>query len=101
MKVICAYCDSYVETENLEICPHCGASLAEAIRQVKKEQREEEQRAREAEMQQKKAERDAEETSRMLDIAAGILEIGTSSGFLRKKLRKHIISEIKSSIINK
>ena len=98
MKVICAYCDSYVEIEGQEICPHCGASLAEAVREAKEEQRAEQQRAYEAEIQQKREEREAEETSRILDIAAGILGIGASSGFLRRTLRKHIIKEIRSSI---
>ena len=98
MKVICAYCDSYVEIEGQEMCPHCGASLAEAVRAAKEEQRAQAQRAFEAEMQQRREEREAEETSRMLDIAAGILGLGASSGFLRKKLRKHILNEIRSSL---
>ena len=97
MKVICAYCDSYVEIEDREICPHCGASLAGAIRQAKQEQQEQEPRATDAEMQQKKAEREAEETSRMLDIAAGILGFGLRSGFLGRHLRRYILKEIRSS----
>ena len=91
---ICAYCDSYVEVEDKEICPHCGASLADAIRQAKQEQIEEEQHVREVEMQQKKEEREAEETSRMLDIAAGILGFGARSGLIGRHLRRFILKEI-------
>ncbi len=97
MKVICAYCDSYVETDDKEICPRCGASLAQAIRKAQQELLEEDRRAKEAELQQKKEEREAEETSRMLDIAAMVLGIGSRSGVLRKYIRRYIFDEIRSS----
>lgn len=98
MKVICDYCDSYVEIEENEVCPNCGGPLSNPITVEKTRQRLEmielEEKV-EARRQQEKAEKEQEENFELIkDIALGVAGSGLG-GVIGRAVGNAIKKEIK------
>ena len=80
MKVTCAYCDSYVEADELLCCPLCGAPLGTALK-IAEEKEKAEQAARDAQAAALAEAESKEQTKRvMINAAASV--IGAVGGSL-------------------
>lgn len=68
MKVLCPYCDSYIDADFNTVCPNCGGELSEAINEEKAKENE-------LELKKEKMRLEAEEDERFLELGAGIAAV--------------------------
>ena len=82
MKVVCPYCDSYIEADENMNCPNCGGSVSAEVRSAEDRFRQEETQRREAEAAEQKRIQEEERDQRLLEIilAAFTGAVGTRRG---------------------
>ena len=78
MKVVCPYCDSYIEADENMNCPNCGGSVST---EVKEAELQEAQQREEAAAQQQKMQEE-ERDLRLLELVLGAFTgaMGTRRG---------------------
>ena len=82
MKIVCEYCDSYVEVDENMKCPLCGGPLGTAIKA--EQERIEQEKAAEAQREADEAAREAEAKAQeakedhISEIIAGITSVATA-----------------------
>ncbi len=67
MKIICEYCESYVDTDEYSVCPYCLAPLGSSIRRVEQEKKWEKQKKEAAEAKKLTEQRQAEQDAKLLE----------------------------------
>ena len=91
MKIICEYCDSYIEPEgNSAVCPCCGGPIGSTLREALEKEREA-QRLREQEEEKRlKEAREDEQTERILNTVASVAASGLLGSGVTRLLRKRM-----------
>lgn len=94
VKIICAYCDSYIDADENTVCPNCGAPLEDAVREEEKKSEEREKAERELELEKEKIRIEAEEEGKYLALglgaAAAALGATSKNGVVKKIIKKMI-----------
>lgn len=82
MKVVCPYCDSYIEADENMNCPNCGGSVSAEVKEAEDLLREEEARRREEETAQQQKMQEEERGMRLLELVLGAFTgaMGTRRG---------------------
>lgn len=93
-KVLCSFCESYVEIPENGLCPNCGASLSEAIQadKEKKAMMQVELLRIQSEMENDRLK--AERTTKLVETAA-ITAASVVSPFVGRRIVKNIIKNRK------
>ena len=68
MKVVCPYCDSYIEADENRNCPNCGGSVAAEVKEAEDRFQQEEAQRKEAEAEMQKKQQEEEQDRRILEV---------------------------------
>ncbi len=79
MKIICEYCESYVDTDEYSVCPYCMAPLGASIRRAEQEKRWEKQKKEVAEAKKLAEQRQAEQDAKILEIFKDVASAATGN----------------------
>ena len=104
LKVCCEYCDSYVDADENEVCPNCGAPLREAI--IKAETKRRLEKIDEEEKQRKiiQEEREAKDRDDIFDLiktVAGSAAGGAIAGGLARAAGEFLKEDLKGAFKKK
>lgn len=73
MKVVCPYCDSYIDANETMNCPKCGGSVSAAVKEAEERMQREAAEQREAEAALQKKQEEDERDMRFFEIVLAAL----------------------------
>ena len=82
MKVVCPFCDSYIEADENMNCPNCGGSVSAEVKDAEERCRREDSERREAEAAQQQKMQEEARDQRLLELIIGAFAgaVGTRRG---------------------